>query len=194
VAAPPATTVLLRRPEERRGKRVAAYTLLGVATLAVFIVAALIARAAVSGRGASDINTPDVTGKTLAQAEQFLAQRGLSVDKPDYVFDPAPANTVINQSPLPGILLGKGDNVHLTVSKGLEIVTVPPLVGLSRDDATTALQGAKLKVGNVKEQDDPAPPGQVLGSDPQPGARVPAGTGVTLIVSTGRGERPTHFH
>src|SRR4051794_29790539 len=56
---PPATTVLLRQQQPRRG-RGAAYTLLALATIAVFLVTLLAAAHFFSGQSGAEVNTPNV--------------------------------------------------------------------------------------------------------------------------------------
>ncbi len=191
ISAPPVTEVTLRRPEPPRGRRIAAYTGLALASVAIFIVAAFLARGLFQTQSTAEVNTPDVTGHSLAEAEAILGQQGLHVGRVDSQFDQHPKGTVINQSPLPDILIRKGDGIDLTVSKGIEYVTVPPLVGLSRTDAETALRGSKLTVGQVDERANPAPAGQVLSASPEPGSSEPAGTAVDLVVSNGQVQVPS---
>src|SRR4051794_23889610 len=76
--APPATTVLMRQPPEARRGRGAAYTLLALATPGVFIVTLLAATHFFSGSGGGDVNTPNVVGQSLADAEATLGGKGLA--------------------------------------------------------------------------------------------------------------------
>ena len=79
---------------------------------------------------------------------------------------------MLNQSPLPGILLGKGDSVDLTVSKGIEYRTVPPLVRpVTCRCARPRSQRQKLQVGTSTQQHSPEPAGTVLASRAQAGRR-----------------------
>ena len=71
-----ATSVLLREPPARR--RGAAYVVLAATTLAVFVIALVIARNVLTGN-AGDLNTPNVVGQTLADAQSTLTGQGLRV-------------------------------------------------------------------------------------------------------------------
>lgn len=64
-------------------------------------------------------------------------------------------------------------------------IAVPKLVGLTRDEAKSRLDGLKLKVTFDDEASDIAPEGQVVDQDPPEGTKVAAGDRVSLKVSTG---------
>jgi eukaryotic-like serine/threonine-protein kinase len=189
---PPATTVLLRQaPAARRG-RGAAYTLLALATIGVFLVTLLAATHFFSGSGGGDVNTPNVVGQSLTDAQATLAGKGLAVGKVIEQYDPkVPRGDVISQDPPPDILLRKGQKVDLVVSLGVHIVIVPSdLVGLTEDEAKARLRVAQLRVGQIVSRNSDAPSGQVLGTDPVGGAKVPENTAVTLFVSNARVKVP----
>ena len=176
------TTVLLREPSARR--RWAAYTALAIAALAVFVIALVIARNVVTGNG-GDLNTPNVVGQSYADAQSTLTAQGLRVGTVTDEFSATQAKgTIVSQQPPAGILAGKGQRVDLVISEGIEYVQVPGgLVGLSENDAKTALAAAHLKVGRVIQMNSAVPAGQVLTTDPVEGSTVAAGSKVTITVS-----------
>jgi serine/threonine-protein kinase len=69
-----------------------------------------------------EVVTPDLTGKTLSEAEKVLVRHGLSVGRLTYQsgFDLVP-NTIIDQFPRPGDKIARGDSVHLFVVKLTDI-------------------------------------------------------------------------
>jgi serine/threonine-protein kinase len=176
------TSVLLREPPARR--RSAAYAALAIATLAVFVIALVIARNVVTGNG-GDLNTPVVVGQSYADAQSTLAAQGLRVGTvTDEYSTTQPKGEIVSQDPPAGILLRKGEPVNLVISEGIEYVQIPDsLVGLSQDDVKSALEAAHLKVGSVIQMNSAVPAGQVLATDPVAGTTVPAGSKVTLTVS-----------
>jgi eukaryotic-like serine/threonine-protein kinase len=190
---PPATTVLLRQPPAKRTGRGAAYVLLALATLAVFLLTLIAATHFFSGSGGGDVNTPNVVGQSLADAESTLAGKGLTVGKVVQEFNAKVAKgDVISQDPPPDILLRKGQSVNLVVSLGVHIVEVPSdLVGLTEDEARAALRAAQLRVGQVVSRNSDAPAGQVLGTDPVGGSKVPENSAITLFVSNARVKIPS---
>jgi serine/threonine-protein kinase len=184
------TTVVpagLRQPRERRrGPLLALFAavLLAVAVLVAFVVKGLL------GNDSGLISTPAVVGMSQQQATAQLANDGLAVGDVAQKFDPKPAGTVIAQSPEAGFLIGKGGQVSLVVSKGLEMTVVPQVIGLSQDEATAQLKDAKLLVGQVIPRDVNLPAGQVLAMQPAPGTQLAAGSKVTLVVSSGKVQVP----
>jgi serine/threonine-protein kinase len=97
------------------------------------------------------------------------------------------SGTVIRQNPQGGTKLKEGSTVTLTVSSGPGNATVPSVEGLSLADAKKAIDRANLKPGRVTYQSsDQVPKGEVISSDPGAGQTPPVGTGVTMIVSSGK--------
>jgi eukaryotic-like serine/threonine-protein kinase len=87
--------------------------------------------------------------------------------------------------------LRKGQKVDLVVSLGVHIVDVPSdLVGLTEGEAKARLRVAQLRVGQIVSRNSDAPAGQVLGTDPIGGSKVPENTAVTLFVSNARVKVP----
>ncbi len=196
-AIPPAspTTVLLRPDDrDRSGRRQAAYVALAIAVLAVFVAAALLVKHSFSGTTAS-IQAPNVIGQTLAQAEATITGDGLKVGQVKRTPEgqdgnTSPAGIVYNQSPLVGFSVKKGSSVvDLSVSTGIERVTVPTVVGLSQAAANAALTGAGLKVSTTVEN-VAGTAGQVLSSNPPAGSTVDVGTTVTITVVSGQQQVP----
>jgi hypothetical protein len=67
---------------------------------------------------------------------------------------------------------------------------VPDVVGLGRDAAAALLRAAGLVIRESSEQDGSARSGLVLAVDPVPGSSVPRGSGVVLVVASGRTTLP----
>jgi beta-lactam-binding protein with PASTA domain len=69
---------------------------------------------------------------------------------------------------------------------GCAKVAVPNVAGLSQDAATTAITGAKLKVGTVTQQTSTTvASGNVISQDPASGSSVAEGSPVKLVISSG---------
>jgi serine/threonine-protein kinase len=67
-------------------------------------------------------------------------------------------------------------------------VAVPDVTGTTQAEASAALEGAGLKLGDVAQATDAtAPAGTVVGQDPAAGAEVDEGTAVSVTVSSGPG-------
>ncbi|NLV42855.1 MAG: PASTA domain-containing protein [Candidatus Hydrogenedentes bacterium] len=139
--------------------------------------------------GPTPVAVPDVTGLSRAAAVSALAAAGL-VPGPvtEEHSDTVPLDRVIRQTPAAGAQVPPGTPVGLVLSLGPapQGVAVPRVIGLTRSAAEAALGAAGLAAGGVTEAYHPtAPAGQVIGQTPGAGQRVPAGTGVDLVLSKG---------
>ncbi|MCP6711087.1 PASTA domain-containing protein, partial [Klebsiella pneumoniae] len=78
--------------------------------------------------------------------------------------DAVPEGAVVETDPPSGEPVRKDGSVQLVVSKGVRMLTVPTgLVGATEVDATSALEGADLTVGEpVAKAHDEVPAGQVM--------------------------------
>ncbi|MEU8178389.1 Stk1 family PASTA domain-containing Ser/Thr kinase [Microbispora hainanensis] len=90
---------------------------------------------------------------------------------------------VFDSNPKPGEKVTKGALVRLYVP--LEMTEVPPVLGLTLEDATKTLKGAGFKVKSQERPSDTVPQGSVIDQSPQPGTKLNPGTTITLTVSTG---------
>jgi serine/threonine-protein kinase len=187
------TAVLGTVPPERRGRRGLAYALLALATIAAFVGSMLLIRAILDNKGGGQVAVPEVRNMTRQQAEAVLERAGLDVGDVKEEFSPKPPGTVTDQDPLPNFTVRRGDSVVLTVSKGIEVVEVPTVVGELREQAVKALQDRGLVIGTITEREQPGTPGRVLETTPAGGARVAKGSKVNLVVISGNITVPQLF-
>jgi beta-lactam-binding protein with PASTA domain len=130
------------------------------------------------------VDVPSLSGLTPDQARGLLEPRGLLLildeERPD---ERAAPGTLVDQRPLAGSRLRRGEDVHAAVAKA---VRMPKLVGMTVDAARDALDQLKLKPGTLTEVPSAtAPKGQVLTQNPLAGAEGrPDGT-VDLQLSAG---------
>jgi len=107
--------------------------------------------------------------------------------------DTVPEGAVVETDPPSGEPVRKDGSVQLVVSKGVRMLTVPTgLVGATQVDATSALEGADLTVGDpVAKAHDEVPEGQVMavtdgdGNPIEEGATIRHDVPVVLTVSSG---------
>jgi beta-lactam-binding protein with PASTA domain len=129
--------------------------------------------------------TPDVFGRTVADARNLLKAQGLRSTETAVFDDAAGAGIVVSTKPDRGRPVRKDGAVELRVSRGPEFVTVPPVVGRTEKDAREALEAAHLAVDRTEQKFDDKPAGQVIAADPHVGDQARNGTPVTLTVSKG---------
>jgi serine/threonine-protein kinase len=138
----------------------------------------------VSG-GPGDVLVPPVANLRQGQAIKELEDAGLEVTIDREFSAKVKKDFAIRTVPAEGTTVTKGTRVRLLVSQGPEQVTVPDVVGLSRDSAEARLRDDGFAVG-VEEQESDEPEGDVITQSPGAGSRVTRGTTVTITVSTGR--------
>jgi eukaryotic-like serine/threonine-protein kinase len=133
--------------------------------------------------GKPRVAVPDVLGGREADALVTIRAAGLVPDPHD-IFSEKPAGTVIAQDPKGGISVVKGSTVRINISKGLQTVGIPSVIGQSYANASKQLRSAGFTP--VREDvDSEQPKGTVVDQNPAPGSLQPPGTEVTLGVSTG---------
>jgi len=173
-----------------QGGRTLAYALLGLAVLAVFVIAALVGNSLFGG-GGERIAVPEVTGFTQERAEAAITGAGLTVGEVTQAnSDSIDAGLVIRQSPEPGTEIESGEPVSIEVSTGAAQSTVPTLVGLSLDEARNALIDAGLQLGEARRVPSEENRNTVTAADPEEGSTVPRDSRVNLSVASGDNEVP----
>ncbi|MFD7120606.1 Stk1 family PASTA domain-containing Ser/Thr kinase [Streptomyces sp. NPDC059922] len=95
----------------------------------------------------SPVDVPDVTGESVQDATEELADQGLKVKvAAGRVNSPEDAGSVARQSAAEGAQLARGDTVTLTVSQGPRMISVPDVTGRTTDEATKLLEEAGFEV------------------------------------------------
>jgi serine/threonine-protein kinase len=125
---------------------------------------------------------PDYTGKSIDEATADLTAVGLVIAQlPDEFSPTVPAGAIARQEPIAGTPVPRGGTVSVAISKGPDLVAVPPLAALTVQQATDALTAAGLTMGTVKG--DPTGlavlaevDGQSIGAD----VTLPRGTAVDI--------------
>ena len=135
------------------------------------------------------LQVPRLDDLSADQVAVALAENRLTrgqVITVDGTFSGTPKGRVIAQLPAAGATAQRGDAVTLLISGGVgsKQTWLPPLTGLSFDDARDLVRRAGLVVASVKRQDSSARENTVLTQSPAPYAKVDAGSPVTLTVAT----------
>jgi serine/threonine-protein kinase len=129
-------------------------------------------------------DVPSLSGLTPEQARGLLEPRGLLLVLDEERADErASPGTLVDQRPLAGSRVRRGDDVHSAVAKA---VKVPKLVGLMVDAAKDALDQVKMKPGALSEVSSATvPKGQVLATNPSAGGDARSDGTVDLQLSAG---------
>ncbi|MFC8535135.1 Stk1 family PASTA domain-containing Ser/Thr kinase [Streptomyces sp. NPDC057249] len=127
----------------------------------------------------SPVDVPDVTGLSVEDATDTLAEEGLKVKvKPGRVHSPEEEGDVAVQSPEEGAEAAEGDTVTVTISSGPRMIDVPDVVGKDVDDAEDELKAAGFEVkvdrGFLSFSD------KVAGQSVDGGDQAPEGSVITI--------------
>ena len=130
---------------------------------------------------------PDVTGMLLADAQTVITNAALIIGAVSEEYsDTVAQGHVISQSPADGESALPGSVVNLIVSKGIEMVIVPDVTGMSQANAETEIINAGLVVGTVSLVfSDTVAAGDVVSQNPDAGQTAPSGSLVDVTVSKG---------
>jgi beta-lactam-binding protein with PASTA domain len=137
-------------------------------------------------KGPQLIVVPTLTGQSQANATGALKSAGLSLGHLSKKFNATvPAGQVVSSSPKAGTRIPPDQDVNLVISKGVQPVLLPNVVGQQIDAATQALQTAGFIVNSTPQaQVDGGPgPGTVVQQDPiASGQTLAKGSTVNLTV------------
>lgn len=130
------------------------------------------------------VSVPDVVGMKQKDAELTITGHGLSVLVRTEESTEVEPGIVMSSNPAAGESVREGEAVTIVVAKEPEEtdVTVPDLVGASKDAAEAQLRELGLAVQNQSEHSQ-EPAGTVLRTEPGAGTEVAPGTTVTIVTS-----------
>ncbi|MGB2953503.1 MAG: PASTA domain-containing protein, partial [Gaiellaceae bacterium] len=131
---------------------------------------------------------PDVVDKSSDDAVAALTAAHLKF-RIVQVFSGKPTGTVTGQDPQANTQVPEGTSVRINVSKGVQQVPVPNVVGQPYANARGALLGAGFQVKRM-DVDSSQPLGIVVSTTPGFGASAPKGSTVTVNVSKGQTSAP----
>lgn len=133
-------------------------------------------------------HAPELTGMSLAQAQNEAGRSGLSIVEAGKDFsETAPVGAVIDADPGTGDRIHRGGAIDVVLSKGPERFDVPKLVGRTVDEARSDLTGTSLALGNQSTAySESIPNGRIISSDPGTGTPLPRDKTVNVVVSKGR--------
>lgn len=96
-----------------------------------------------------------------------------------------PQGALLDLSVDPGATLPHNAKITVTLSQGPKPVTMPGVVGKSKDEAQQTLDALKLTVNWTEQFDDKIPQGQVISASAKTGDELHWGDSVNAVVSKG---------
>ena len=143
---------------------------------------------------AKEVQLPDLTKLTLEEAQAKGNELKIKVELQEEKYDPEiPVGQIISQDPVyqPNYNINEGSTVKVIVSKGQEIVKMPKVVGLKRDEAINTLKDAKLEAEVKEEYSDDIEKDYIIKQTTEDDkeiaeeSEIPAGTKIVIYVSMG---------
>lgn len=137
------------------------------------------------------ITVPSVEGMNINELESFLVSRNLRYEINDSSFsEKYPPLTILKQYPAAGAKVKEGRVIYISVNRTTPpTVPVPNLIDGSLINADAVLRGTELKRGRVELIHGPflhlVKKMRYRGEEIEPGARVPKGSVIDLVVEDG---------
>ena len=139
--------------------------------------------------GPETATVPDVTGRTVDEASQLLIDAGFVPSQRAEENADVEQNLVIRTDPAAGADAAVNSTVTIFYSSGPNTIPIPDVRGQNENDARNTLTGAGFtNIQAQQEASNDVPEGQVIRTDPPAGQQAAANAGITLFVSSGRGQ------
>ena len=136
---------------------------------------------------ASGVAVADVANQPYQSGYDALIAQKLLVIKVYETNDTVAAETIIRTDPVAGTRVSDNTSITVYVSSGKTMVKMPNLVGMSEEEATAALQLAKLTLGTITPANSASlKAGTIISTDPMVNVMIAEGSVVNLISSNGK--------
>ncbi len=179
-SGPPTGPVARVAPPPRKSN---VWIAVALTLLGVLAVAALGTGLYLSNRK-TQIEVPNLQGRTGPDADALLRQLKLQPSPGQVNSASCEKGKVQDQSPAARTQVNEGATVEYKICAGPNQVIVPPLAGLTKDQAQRALDGAHLRSRFTSVASD-KPADQVISSNPKEGVAVDENTTVEVTISKG---------
>lgn len=140
------------------------------------------------------LTIPEITGKSLAEAERILDERGFDIEIQDSIYvDTAEAMTVLKQFPEADAVVKENRTVYLTINRSVPpTIEMPNLISMTFRSAEMSLRQYGLYLEDTFYRPDIAK-NAVLeqrydGEPIKPGTKIQMGSSITLILGSGLGD------
>jgi serine/threonine-protein kinase len=114
---------------------------------------------------------PSLKGMSISEAQELLEARDLSLKIEEEVFDAEiPVEHIVRQEIEAGEKVRAGSEIKVTVSKGVEVYSMPSFEGQLYDDARLTLINLGIEVGKItRVHSDTVKKGRIIAQRPLPG-------------------------
>jgi serine/threonine-protein kinase len=134
-----------------------------------------------------EVEIPDLLGKDLDYASNILTERHLHFRVVERQIDAKiPRDHILAQDPEPGTKSAKNAIVRISVSNGIETVTLPDVTGKSWEQSRRLIRQNQFRIGDVAyAHSNESPVDTIVTQSPRPGSDVNLGERIDLLVSRG---------
>jgi serine/threonine-protein kinase len=129
---------------------------------------------------------PSLEGKSLKAARNSLGALDLSVAKTKRAYsDTIARGDVVATDPAAGTTVDAGSSVTVIVSKGIQKLPVPSVVGMTLTSAAAELRHLGFAVSHTRDYSTTVAIDDVISSTPAAKALAPKGSTIALVISRG---------
>ena len=130
-----------------------------------------------------DVELPNFYNMTQEEIEANEAYSSFRIEFVDVYSDEVAEGHVVDQSPKPPKEVKENARITVRVSKGVEQVEVPDMVGWTRTSASEKVKSINLSILIKYETDDSKPYNTVLSTSPAAGTVMEAGETLTVYIN-----------
>lgn len=139
------------------------------------------------GNRPGEMRLPDLIGMSIQQAsKEYPSLKFIIVaEEPSLTYE---AGVILETNPPSGTSVKESAEIKLTISNGLQQLTMPDLRGDTEEKATEVLTGMGFSKDNitiVQKADDTVKEGKIISTTPAAGDDVTLNDGITLFISLG---------
>ena len=171
-------TEVREKPDIKKEKKrmntwiIAIIVLLSIAVVSVVVLYSLGEKFIFSEGTVPEVIVPDIVNKPITEAFNILRNVGLNIEIKGIEYNSAiPACNIISQEPGSGMKVKTGRSISVIISKGIELLSVPNVIGQDLGNARKILETAGLKVGEIQETySRTSPDGIVVSQNPKYGS------------------------
>jgi len=180
----PAVAAGTAPPPRKRRNRTTAIVIGIIAVLGIIAIAAILLVSHLGGSNSS-VTIPTVKGEPVSTAKTSLTALGFKVVTATVTSSEALKGLAVGTNPAEGQSVAKDSTVTLQVGAGPKTVTVPNVVGLSQQAATSALQKTGLVPAVVFSPSATIASDDVISQSPAANTVLAPQQSVTITVSQG---------
>ena len=129
------------------------------------------------------VMVPNFVGMTVQQIQDQYPEFNYKVEYRESAT--IKAGTVMQQDKKEGRSIKKTQVITIIVSRGTELIEIPPLYNLSMTDAQLQLKKIGLEYNFISKHDSSVPQNLVISTNPAEGGKVPYGTVIDVYISMG---------